>query len=105
MNITPINNYFITLPSISYFINTICHLRDLVLKLNEETLGEKFKFLNDINDEIIDLLLFLQDIFSLKINNINYAIINSLFFYIILPMIVSTITSNLKVDFFLTRVN
>ena len=88
-----IESYFCKLPSVSYFSDIVCHLRDICYKINES--------INDINinniiyfyDELVDETLFLDDLFSLNLNKINYILLNNLFFYLILPIICGSICS------------
>lgn len=58
---------------------------------------DNFKLLNDIHDEILDLIMYIQDIFSLKIEKINYILINCMLFYLVLPLLVGGIVSTAKV--------
>ena len=87
-----IEDYFIKLPAISYFANIICYLKDLCIKLNDEING-KINRLNNIFDEIIDSILYLNDIFSLNLTKITFILNNSLFSYLIFPLIFKTILS------------
>lgn len=94
----PIYEYFSSLPSISYFPFIVCNLRDLIIKMNDEVMfDDKFKLLNDSHDEMLDLLLYIQDIFSLDIERINYILINCLVYYLVLPLLVGGIISISKV--------
>jgi protein CLEC16A len=93
----PIYEYFTKLPSISYFSFLVINLRDLVIKLNDETLSDDFKNLKDINDDILDIIMYFQDIFSLKIKKINNILINCIFYYIVFPLLIAPITSLNKV--------
>ena len=73
----------------------------MIIKLNEEVIcDDNFKLLNDVHDEILDLVLYIQDIFSLKIDKIDYIIINCLFYYLVLPVLVGAIVSIGKVMIF-----
>ena len=94
----PIYDYLSSLPSISYFPFLVCNLRDLIIKLNDEVISDdNFKLLTDIHDEILDLIMYIQDIFSLKIDKINYLLINCLFYFLVLPLLVGAIVSIAKV--------
>lgn len=98
----PIYEYLSSLPTISYFPFLVCNLRDLIIKLNDEVISDdNFKLLNDIHDDILDLIMYMQDIFSLKIDKINYLLINCLFYYLVLPLLVGAIVSIAKVWIFL----
>jgi protein CLEC16A len=94
----PIYDYFSSLPAISYFPFIVCNLRDLIIKMNDDVMfDDKFKLLNDSHDEMLDLILYIQDIFSLDIERINYILINCLVYYLILPLLVGGIVSISKV--------
>ena len=56
-----------------------------------------FKNLNDINDDILDIILYFQDIFSIKNVKINNVLINCIFYYIGFPILIGAITSLTKV--------
>lgn len=97
LGFNPISCYFTSLPSISYFPFLVCNLRDSIIKLNDESLSDDFKSLNDINDDILDLILYFQDIFSLKNIKINNVLTNCIFYYLILPLLVGALISLTKV--------
>jgi len=83
------------LPFVMYFNFLSCGLRDLIMKLNNQINVEDQRFLISINEDIIDDILYIQDILSLKIAKINYCLINCVFYYIIMPVcIYSLITQN-----------
>ena len=78
---TPIKDYFGKLPTISYFIYIVCHLRDLYQK-----------FIEDKNDyeayeDIIDEIMYISDILCIGIEKINYILTNAMFYYFIMPKI------------------
>jgi hypothetical protein len=52
--------------------------------------------LKNVHDDIIDDILYLQDIFSLKLDKINYILINSLFYYTIMPLLCASLISMTK---------
>jgi protein CLEC16A len=102
LNFSPIYDYFTRLPAISYFPFLVINLRDLIIKLNEESLSDDFKGLNDINDDILDIIMYFQDIFSMKNPKINNVLINCIFYYIVCPLLIGAITSFSKVITILT---
>ena len=80
-----IEEHFCQLPSISYFQNISCHLRDICIKFNEEiNINGRY---NDYFDDIIEELLFIDDIFHLNLKKINFILLNSIFYYFILPIL------------------
>ena len=84
-----IEEHFCQLPSISYFQNISCHLRDICIKFNEEIINNG-RF-NDYFDDIIEELLFIDDIFHLNLKKVNFILLNSLFYYFILPILCGSI--------------
>jgi len=92
----PITDYFASLPSITYFPFLACRLRDLIIKLNEEIISDDQVSLKNIHDDMIDDILYIQDIFSLNIEKINYILTNSLFYYLILPLICGSLVTMSK---------
>ena len=74
-------------------------MRDLILKVNNEITADDQELLKSIYDEIYDDILYLQDIFSLKNKKINFILTNSMFYYLIFPLLIDSITSISKVNF------
>lgn len=97
LNFDPIYDYFMKLPGISYFPFLVLNLRDLIIKLNYESLSDTYTNINDINDDIVDIIMYFQDIFSIKLVKINNVLINCIFYYIIFPLIISAFTTLKKV--------
>ena len=89
-----IEEHFCQLPSISYFQNISCHLRDICIKFNEEiNINGRY---NDYFDDIIEELLFIDDIFHLNLKKINFILLNSIFYYFILPILCGSLVSKDK---------
>ena len=78
-----IEEHFCQLPSASYFPNLCCHLRDICIKFQEE-IDKNGKY-DDYFDDILEDLIFIDDIFNLELEKINFILLNSLFYYFILP--------------------
>lgn len=68
----------------------------MIVKLNEEIVSDDQISLKNIHDDIIDDILYIQDIFSLKIEKINLVLTNSLFYYVVLPLICGSLVSMTK---------
>ena len=84
------NEYLSTLPSIEYFAFIACRLRERMQKLyinSGDVLNFDIEEINDILDDIINDILYIQDIFSLNIDKINFILSNCLMYYLILPCI------------------
>ena len=89
-----IQNYFGKLPSISYFSDLICHLRDICYKLNEGINNSNTNNIMYSFDDLVDETLFIDDLLNLNLTKINYILINNLFYYLILPVICGALCSN-----------
>lgn len=77
----PIQEYFCKLPTVSYFILIVCHLRDDSRRyFEDETDYEAY-------EDMIDDIMYINDILSIGIEKINYILINALFYYFIMPKI------------------
>jgi len=69
-------------------------LRTLTINLSNETsINGNQQILKNIHDDLIDDILYIQDIFSLKINRITYILINTIFYYYIMPLLCSSLIS------------
>ena len=90
----PIIDIFCTLPVISYFPCIICKLRDLIFKLEKELTSEDYEKLKNLNEEIYDDILYFQDIFSIGVKRINDIITNSLFYYLIFPILIHSLIAD-----------
>lgn len=97
LNYEPINKYLCSLPSISYFSFIACRLRDLTISVDRAAFGytdqgqfdySQFKL---IHDDLVDEILYLQDIFSLNNEKLNSILINCLMYYYILPLLFDSI--------------
>ena len=84
INYKPFFDYLCNLPSVTYFTFISNKLKDMIINLNKEKNFDKFK---GIQEDIIDDIIYIQDIFSLNLDKINFILINSLFFYCICPLI------------------
>ena len=100
LNYPPLIEYLSTLPTLSYFVFISCRIKNLLLLLSKEKNYEQYKTLQE---DIVEEIIFIQDIFILKIDKINHIISNSLFHYCILPYIINTkfdkIQLNIKLYF------
>ena len=89
-----IQDHFIELPSVSYFANLACHLRDICLKINDEMEKKDIANLGYLFDDLIDEATYIDDLLNLNLNKINYIIINSIFYYLIIPVICASLSDN-----------
>ena len=89
-----IQEHFTELPSISYLANLACHLRDICFKINNDIEKKDLSNLQYLYDDLIDEATYIDDLLNLNLNKINYIIINSVFYYLILPVICASISEN-----------
>jgi len=85
------------LPFVMYFAFLSCRLRDLVLKLNKQINVDDQRQLVNINEDIVDDILYIQDILSLKVDKINYCLINCVYYYMIMPMCINSLITRYEV--------
>ena len=100
LNYPPLIEYLCSLPALAYFSFISCRIKNLLFLISEEKNYEQYKTLQE---DIVEEIIFVQDIFILKIDKINHIITNSLFHYCILPYIINTkfdkIQLNIKLYF------
>ena len=102
LNSSQLIEYIYSLPSLSYFCFISCKLKDTLTSLSKENNYEIFK---SLHEDIIDELIFFQDILDLKIDKINHIIINSLFYYCIMPYILNVKYKEIKLHIKLYFIN
>ena len=83
INYPLIENHFVMLPTITYFSFISCYLRDLAIQL--DTAITKKKGINSVIDNIVEQTMYLNDLFKCDKKRINYVLMNSLFYYLIMP--------------------
>lgn len=86
----PFYDYLCCLPSVIYFTFIACHLRDITIALERMENLDKFK---SMQEDIIDEVIYIQDIFSLRILKINYILTNTLMYYYVMPLLLGTLLS------------
>ena len=102
LNYEPLIEYLCELPALSYFSFISCRIKDLLVLISKENNYEQYKALQE---DIIDEVLFIQDIFCLKISKINHIIFNSLFNYTILPYILNAKYDKIRLNIKLYFIN
>ncbi len=91
-------NYLTNFPICVYFPNIIFQIKNIMIKLSSINFSKlDHKIITEINnsfDNLIDLILYLSDLFDLNLDNINFILINCMINEIILPL--SNIILNYK---------
>ena len=92
LKIKNIISHFSKLPSINYFAYLSCYLNDLTNLFLDS--GD-----NELFIDIIDFLMYVNDILKIGEKTINYIFINSIFSYFILPNLCNKLTDKKKKKF------
>ena len=87
----PCIDYICTLPMLSYFIFLSCRLRDEIKTLNKKIKRNKEEDCKILYEEIINDIMYMQDIYSIEIVKINYILTNCVFHYLILPVVCNSL--------------
>ena len=103
----PLKEYLITLPMLEYYCFLSCRLTDMTIRLNSlagynslyknkfEYNKNEFKFRYDIykslHDDLIDEILYFQDVLSINDEQIVTAVLNSLLYYYICPLLLGSL--------------
>ena len=101
---SPLKEYLMSLPTIKYFCFLSCRLVDMTLEINylagynvlyNYNVNPDFEFnyekLKGIHDDLIDEILYLNDILSLNDTDISFTMLNSLLYYYICPLLLGSI--------------
>ena len=103
----PLKEYLTTLPMLEYYCFLSCRLTDMTIRLNSlagyntlyknkfEYNKNEFKFRYDIykslHDDLIDEILYFQDVLSINDEQIVTAVLNSLLYYYICPLLLGSL--------------
>jgi len=102
-----LQDYFTNFPFIGYFINLSCYLRDIWVKI-DETLAESniqsHSRLTELLDDQYDLLMYIDDVFTLQKEKINTVLANCLLHYAIIPALLVPFTSSKRVYYLSLRI-
>ena len=98
MKYSPSIDYICSLPMLTYFIFISCRLRDEIKILNKKIIRNKEEECMMLQEEIINDIMYIQDIFSINIEKVNFILINCIFHYIILPVICNSLINQSDLD-------
>ena len=100
----PLKEYLLSLPILKYFCFLACRLTDMTLELNRLTgynilynfnLIPDFEFnyekLKGMHDDLIDEILYLNDLLSINDAQISFALLNALLYYYICPLLLGSL--------------
>ena len=94
----PCIDYICNLPMLTYFIFLSCRLRDEIRTLNKKIIKRQEEDCAILMEDIINDIMYIEDIFSINIEKINYILINCIFHYLIIPVICNSIVNNSDLD-------
>ena len=83
----PLLDFICSLPVLSYFNFFAYRLRDLIITYYKKVKTNNTEVINYLHDEILNDIMYIQDIFSLNIPIINFILTNTIFHYVILGQI------------------
>ena len=100
----PLKDYLLSLPILKYFCFLSCRLTDMTIEINHlagykilynYNLISDFDFnydkLKGVHDDLIDEILYLNDILSINDTQISFVLLNSLLYYYICPLLLGSI--------------
>ena len=91
-----IEDHFSKLPTILYFVKIVCHLRDICLEIKEEIKNKNNKKISYLFDDLFDEMIYIDDLLNLKMEKINYIIMNCLFYFFIIPVLCGSFCNESK---------
>ncbi len=66
----------------------------MIVKLNDEINLDDQASIKNLHDDIVDEILYIQDIFSLNLHRVDYMLTNCMLYYVILPLLCGSIVSD-----------
>ena len=93
---TKIEEHFSKLPTILYFVKIILHLRDICFEIKEYIKNKNNKKISYLFDDLLDELIYIDDLLNLNMEKISYIIMNSFFNFFIIPVLCCSITNENK---------
>ena len=100
----PLKEFIMSLPIIKFLCFIACRLTDMTLELNEfagynvlynfnndKVFEFKYERLKAMHDDIIDEILYVNDILGINDSQITFVFLNCLFYYYICPLLLGSI--------------
>ena len=86
-----IEEYFSKLPSVLYFVKIINQIKDICFEIKEEISNQNTKKISYLFDDLYDEIIYIDDLLNLKLERINYILINCFFYFFIIPILCGSI--------------
>ena len=100
----PLKDYLMSLPILKYYCFLSCRLTDMTKEINHLAgynilynfnLSSEYNFnydkLKGLQDDLIDEILYLNDILSINDSQISFALLNTLLYYYICPLLLGSL--------------
>ena len=91
-----IEEYFSKLPSVLYFVKIVGQIKNICLEIKEEVKNQNSKKISYLFDDLYDEIIYLDDLLNLKLERINFILINCFFSYFIIPLLCGSICQTNK---------
>lgn len=94
----PIIDYISSLPTINFFLYIACRMKDMIIELYTTMLNDNpdEQLFKSLYEEIINDMMFFQDIYSLNIPKISYMLTNCILYYVVFPLLGEALIQNSK---------
>ena len=86
-----IEEYFSKLPSVLYFAKIVNQIKDICFELKQQIKNQNTKKISYLFDDLYDEIIYIDDLLNLKLERINYILINCFFYFLILPILCGSI--------------
>ena len=86
-----IEEYFSKLPSVLYFAKIVNQIKDICFELKQQIKNQNTKKISYLFDDLYDEIIYIDDLLNLKLERINYILINCFFHFLILPILCGSI--------------
>ena len=86
-----IEEYFSKLPSVLYFVKIVNQIKNICFEIKEEIKNQNNKKISYLFDDLYDEIIYVDDLLNLKLERINYIIINCFFHFFIIPILCGSI--------------
>ena len=91
-----IEEYFSKLPSVLYFVKIVGQIKNICLEIKEEVKNQNSKKISYLFDDLYDEIIYFDDLLNLKLERINFILINCFFSYFIIPLLCGSICQTNK---------
>ena len=91
-----IEEYFSKLPSVLYFVKIVQRIKNICFEIKEEIKNQNNKQISYLFDDLYDEIIYFDDLLNLKLERINFILINCFFSCFIIPLLCGSICQRNK---------